>query len=87
LERLGLTVVPYIPDKLTEGHGLHKNALDAFAKEGIRLVFTVDCGMMNHAEIDDAVSRMMDVIVIDHHHVPEKLPAAFAIVNPKTGHV
>ena len=83
LERLGLTVVPYIPDKLTEGHGLHKNALDAFAKEGIRLVFTVDCGMMNHAEIDDAVSRMMDVIVIDHHHVPEKLPAAFAIVNPK----
>ena len=83
LERLGLTVVPYIPDKLTEGHGLHKNALDAFAKEGIRLVFTVDCGMMNHAEIDDAVSRRMDVIVIDHHHVPEKLPAAFAIVNPK----
>ena len=83
LERLGFVVVPYIPDKLTEGHGLHKNALDAFGREGIRLVFTVDCGMMNHTEIDDAVSRAMDVIVIDHHHVPEKLPAAFAIVNPK----
>ncbi len=83
LERLGLQVSPYIPDKLTEGHGLHCNALDAFEREGIRLVFTVDCGMMNHSEIADAVGRDMDVIVIDHHHVPEELPKAFAIVNPK----
>lgn len=83
LERLGLAVVPYIPDKLTEGHGLHPNALDAFEREGIRLVFTVDCGMMNHAEIADAASRGMEVIVIDHHHVPETLPMAFAIINPK----
>ena len=46
-------------------------------------MFTVDCGMMNHVEIRDAVSRGMEVIVIDHHHVPEELPEAFAIVNPK----
>lgn len=83
LERLGLVVAPYIPDKLTEGHGLHPNALDFFAKEGVTLVFTVDCGMMNHTEIEEAVSRGMEVIVIDHHHVPETLPAAFAIINPK----
>lgn len=83
LERLGLSVAPYIPDKLTEGHGLHPNALDFFATEGVKLVFTVDCGMMNHAEIASAVSRGMDVIVIDHHHVPETLPPAFAIINPK----
>lgn len=83
LERLGLVVAPYIPDKLTEGHGLHPNALDFFSKERVTLVFTVDCGMMNHAEIEEAVSRGMEVIVIDHHHVPETLPAAFAIINPK----
>lgn len=83
LERLGLVVAPYIPDKLTEGHGLHPNALDFFAREGVTLVFTVDCGMMNHAEIADAVSRGMDVVVVDHHHVPETLPPAFAIINPK----
>ncbi|QQS20683.1 MAG: single-stranded-DNA-specific exonuclease RecJ [Candidatus Moraniibacteriota bacterium] len=83
LERLSLRVVPYIPDKTTEGHGLHPNALDVFEREGIRLVFTVDCGMMNHAEIADANRRGMEVVVIDHHHVPEELPAAFAIINPK----
>ncbi len=83
LERLGLAVIPYIPDKLTEGHGLHQNALDAFEREGVKLVFTVDCGMMNHSEIKDAVSRGMEVIVIDHHHVPKDLPDAFAIINPK----
>lgn len=83
LERLGLSVIPYIPDKLTEGHGLHPNALDAFVRSGVKLAFTVDCGMMNHVEIADAVSRGMEIIVIDHHHVPEELPPAFAIVNPK----
>lgn len=83
LERFGIPVSAYIPEKTTEGHGLHPNALNAFEAEGIRLVFTVDCGMMNHAEIDEANRRGMDVIVIDHHHVPEVLPAAFAIVNPK----
>ncbi len=83
LERLGFSVTAYIPDKTTEGHGLHPNALDAFEKEGVRLVFTVDCGMMNHTEIADAVSRGMEVAVIDHHHVPEVLPSAFAIINPK----
>ncbi len=83
LERLGCPVSVYIPDKLTEGHGLHVNALDAFASKGIRLLFTVDCGMMNHTEIRVARSRGMDVVIVDHHHVPEELPEAFAIINPK----
>ena len=83
LERIGLSVSVYIPDKITEGHGLHTNALDAFERDGVTLVFTVDCGMMNHTEIENANARGMDVIVIDHHHVPEILPKAFAIVNPK----
>ena len=83
LERVGLAVSVYIPDKHVEGHGLSLPALDAFSRDGVRLVFTVDCGMMNHAEIAEANVRGMDVIVIDHHHVPETLPAAFAIVNPK----
>ena len=83
LEALGIPVTVYIPHKETEGHGLHVNALDAFEREGIKLFFTVDGGMMSHEEIADANGRGMEVIVIDHHHVPEVLPAAFAIVNPK----
>jgi single-stranded-DNA-specific exonuclease len=59
------------------------NALDHFAREGVTLFFTVDCGMTNHTEIHLARERGMECIVIDHHHVPEVLPEATAIVNPK----
>jgi single-stranded-DNA-specific exonuclease len=83
LEALGIPVSVYIPHKETEGHGLHVNALDAFDAEGVKLFFTVDCGMMSHEEIAEANRRGMQVIVIDHHHVPEVLPDAYAIVNPK----
>lgn len=83
LERIGVSVSVYIPDKHAEGHGLSVKALDFFSAEGVSLAFTVDCGMMNHAEIAEANARGIDIIVIDHHHVPETLPEAFSIVNPK----
>ena len=83
LERLGFPVTVYIPHKETEGHGVHRNALDAFEGEGVTVMFTVDCGMTNVAEVAEANRRGMDVIIIDHHHVPEIFPDAFAIINPK----
>lgn len=83
LSALGLTVSVYIPEKLSEGHGLNMKALDFFGSEGIKLILVLDCGMTNHAEITEARRRGMNIIVIDHHHVPEILPEAFAIINPK----
>ncbi|MEK9151296.1 MAG: single-stranded-DNA-specific exonuclease RecJ [Patescibacteria group bacterium] len=83
LEALGIGVAVYIPEKLSEGHGLHANAVDFFEREGVRLALTLDCGMTNHAEISEAKKRGIDIIVIDHHHVPKVLPEAFAIINPK----
>lgn len=83
LERLGFSVTVYIPHKEKEGHGVHQNALDAFQKAGVTVMFTVDCGMTNIAEVAEANRLGMDVIIIDHHHVPEIFPDAFAIVNPK----
>ena len=44
---------------------------------------TVDTGSTSVAEIADAAARGIDVIVTDHHHLPEVLPAAVAIVNPQ----
>ncbi|MBP5993426.1 MAG: single-stranded-DNA-specific exonuclease RecJ [Candidatus Moranbacteria bacterium] len=83
LEALGCRVVVYIPKKDTEGHGLNERALDFFVEQGVRLMMTLDCGMMNHAEIDRANELGLEVIIVDHHHVPETLPAAVAIINPK----
>lgn len=83
LERLGFPVTVYIPHKEKEGHGVHQNALDAFQRAGVTVMFTVDCGMTNIAEVAEANRLGMDVIIIDHHHVPAIFPEAFAIINPK----
>lgn len=81
LSAIGIDASIYIPDKNTEGHGLHMNALDIFEKEGVTLIITTDCGMTNVAEVDTANARGMDVVIIDHHHVPEVLPKASVIIN------
>lgn len=83
LEQLGFPVTVYIPHKEKEGHGVHQNALRAFQKEGATVMFTVDCGMTNVSEVAEANRLGMDVIIIDHHHVPEIFPDAFAIINPR----
>jgi single-stranded-DNA-specific exonuclease len=80
---LGISVSVFIPEKLNEGHGLNMNAVDFFSHEGVKLILTLDCGMTNHSEIMEANRRGMDVIIIDHHNVPEVLPEALAIINPK----
>ncbi|MFH1170143.1 MAG: single-stranded-DNA-specific exonuclease RecJ [Candidatus Vogelbacteria bacterium] len=73
----------YIPDRHEEAYGLNVEAIISFAKSGAALLITVDCGVSNHAEITFANSLGVDVIVTDHHTVPEMLPPAFAILNPK----
>lgn len=83
LEKLDIQTVVYIPDKLSEGHGLNTKAVDFFNNENVSLFFTLDCGMMNHEEIRYAKEIGIDCIVVDHHHVPEVLPEAFAFINPK----
>ncbi len=81
--RLGLETIPYVPSRLEEGHGLSTAAVEAAARDGVALIVTVDTGSTSVAEIADAASRGIDVIVTDHHHLPEVLPAAVAIVNPQ----
>jgi single-stranded-DNA-specific exonuclease len=82
LRRFGLTVVPYVPSRLDEGHGLSVAAIDAAEAAGIRLIITVDCGTSSAREIELAAGRGVDVIVTDHHRVPPELPPALAVVNP-----
>lgn len=83
LEKLGLSVDVYIPNKLTEGHGLNVTAIELFSKKGITLLFSVDCGTSNVSAVDIANSKGLDVIITDHHHAPDMLPHAYAIINPQ----
>jgi len=83
LEALGIEIIVHIPHKIDEGHGLSSKAILRFHSADVKLILTLDCGMMNHKEIAEAKAFGMETIVIDHHHVPEVLPEAFAIINPK----
>ncbi len=77
LEMLGGTVEVYIPDKATQGHGIHyTDGIDAFAAKGVRVMMSVDCGTSSHAAVDDAYAQDIDVIITDHHHAPDVLPDA-----------
>lgn len=80
--RLGLDVLPYVPSRLDEGHGLSMAAVGAAAEAGVALIVTVDTGSTSVAEVAAALERGIDVVITDHHHLPDVLPAAVAIVNP-----
>lgn len=82
-EGLDLETIIYIPDKNIEGHGVSILGMQHFLDNGVSLVFTVDCGISNYDEIAWAKERGIDVIVIDHHHIPQKLPPALVSINAK----
>jgi single-stranded-DNA-specific exonuclease len=83
LTAMGGNIRPYIPHRAREGYGLNSQAVRQLADEGVRLLITVDCGISNAAEVAEAASLGLDVIVTDHHHPPAELPPALAILNPK----
>jgi single-stranded-DNA-specific exonuclease len=72
----------YIPDRLTEGYGPSPDSLAGLAKEGARLILTVDCGTTAGLAISAANEAGAEVIVIDHHQADEALPPAYAVLNP-----
>lgn len=79
---LGIESFVYIPDKLSEGYAMNSEAIEEFKKKNVSLIITVDCGITNIAEVEKANSLGIDVIITDHHHVPEEVPKALAIINP-----
>jgi single-stranded-DNA-specific exonuclease len=81
LERLGAKVVPYIPHRVLEGHGLNSDAIRKLKEQGVSLIVTVDCGISSQHEVAEANSLGMEVIVTDHHALPQNPPPAYAIVG------
>jgi len=82
LQSVGADVIYYIPDRVKEGYGLNKAAVDILHEQGIDLIVTVDNGISAHEEIDYASHLGIQVVVTDHHTPRDTLPAAVAVVNP-----
>lgn len=83
LEDRGMKVDQYIPNRLEEGYGLNKPAIDEIAKNKYDLMITVDCGISGIEEIEYANSLRIETIVTDHHEVGDKIPNAIAVVDAK----
>jgi single-stranded-DNA-specific exonuclease len=75
----------YIPDRHDEGYGVNAQGIDALQEKGVTLIITVDVGITALAEVANAQSRGIDVIVTDHHHMLPELPAAYAVIHPELG--
>jgi len=83
LQKRGLSVSYYIPDRSGEGYGINNLAIDKFASDGVTLMITVDTGVTAVEEVEYARSLGIDTIVTDHHECQSRLPDAVAVVNPR----
>ena len=83
LRKLGGNVRYHVPNRFREGHGVHLPTLKGYLNGGIDLVITCDTGVTAHEAVDYANSQLVDMIITDHHALPETLPGAHAVINPR----
>ncbi|MEH2151388.1 single-stranded-DNA-specific exonuclease RecJ [Nostoc sp.] len=83
LRTLGAQVDYAIPSRMHEGYGINKRIVEEFHSEGVGLVLTVDNGISAFEPVARARELGLAVIITDHHDIPQKLPPANAILNPK----
>jgi single-stranded-DNA-specific exonuclease len=77
------TVYRFLPDRRKDGYGVSERAVDWVLAEGVGLVVTVDCGMSDGAHIERLCSQGIEVVVCDHHDVPDEGAAGGIVLNPK----
>jgi single-stranded-DNA-specific exonuclease len=73
----------YIPDRYTEGYGISKKGIDYAADHNYTLIVALDCGIKAEEKINYANQKKIDFIICDHHTPGEKIPNAFAVLDPK----
>lgn len=82
LRSQGGDVCYHIPNRLVDGYGMNRGAVEELARQGVRLIVTVDCGITAVEEAKYARELGMDLIITDHHECKEVLPEAVAVVDP-----
>jgi single-stranded-DNA-specific exonuclease len=83
LRRRGCRVLHHIPHRLDEGYGLNLQGLRELASQGAEILLSVDCGVADLQEVQQARELGLQVVVTDHHLPGDRLPEAQAVVNPK----
>lgn len=83
LSERGLETGYYIPNRLKEGYGLNKEAIQEIIEQKYTLMITVDCGISGIEEVETCNELGIDVIITDHHEQLDVLPNAYAIIDAK----
>ena len=84
LREIGGEPMFYIPHRIDEGYGMSRQGIEHLHSRDVTLIVTVDCGISNADEVVYAGTLGMDVVIVDHHQLPERLPdAAAAVINPQ----
>ncbi|MEY4580672.1 MAG: hypothetical protein RL701_5375, partial [Pseudomonadota bacterium] len=80
--QLGGDVTVAVGNRWLGGYGLSEPALERVLASNPSLLITCDCGSSDHERIETAMRRGVDVIVVDHHLVPDQPLPALAFLNP-----
>ena len=83
LRRTGADASYFIPDRYEDGYGLCTRGLDQAVEQGAELVVALDCGITAFEEAAYAQEQGLDLIICDHHTPKDRLPDAFAVLDPK----
>lgn len=84
LDEIGAESLVYLPNRFTDGYGPNLDVYKYFIEnEQVSLIITVDNGVSGHEAILYAQENGCDVIITDHHSLPETLPNAYAIIHPE----
>ena len=83
LRYLGAEVSYRVPHRARDGYGLHKTYVEELIEKQVRVLITVDCGVSCKEEVELAENGGLNVILTDHHHVPENPPQPFAMLHPE----
>lgn len=83
LNKISKQVLAFIPNRNVENHGIRSTAINFAKEEKIDLFISVDNGISSHEGVELLNQAGIDTIIIDHHLVPDTLPTAYSIINPK----
>ena len=83
LEKLGADVSFFIPNRFSDGYGLHLDCIQELkATSDPGLLISVDCGVRSLDEVNASTALGLDWVITDHHALGAELPAACAVVHP-----
>jgi single-stranded-DNA-specific exonuclease len=83
LNSMGAKVMPYIPHRIDEGYGLSLKGISNLKSQipNMKLIITVDNGIVANKVVDYANKQKIDVVITDHHVLGKRNPKALAIVH------